>query len=47
MAQSYLKLSEAHDQALINFLNASEKCGEYIVIQFGSQSTKIGLASQI
>jgi len=36
MAQAHLKLNEAQDQALINFLNASEKYGEYIVIQFGS-----------
>ena len=36
MAQNYLKVNEAEDQALINFLNAQEKCGDCLVLQLGS-----------
>lgn len=45
--QSFLELDESSDQALINFLNASDKSSETLVLQFGSHSIKFGLASQM
>lgn len=45
MAQNFLQLDEKNDQALINFLNAQEKAGDTLVLQFGSHSLKFGLAS--
>lgn len=43
---SYFNLDAKEDESLINFLNLGEKGADTFIFQFGSHSTKFGLASQ-
>jgi len=48
MAQKLFNtMDEKEDLTLTNFLNANEKGGDTMVIQLGSHSIKLGLASQM